>query len=56
MKVDACHYTFVQAHRMYNTMSGRRWVQCMFIFDNTGIILVSDVDNGGDYVCVGAGV
>ena len=39
-------------HRMYNTMNGRRWVQCMFIFDNKGTILVSDVDNGGDYVCV----
>ena len=54
--VDACHYTFVQARRMYNTMSGRRRVRCIFIFDNKGTILLSDVDNGGRYVCVGAGV
>ena len=46
----------VHTHRMYNTRSGRRWAQCMLIFDNKGTILESDVDNGGDYVRVGAGV
>ena len=61
---DICRYTFVQTHRTHSTKSepqvnygfwGAMMCQRGFILGKKCAILVSDLDNGGGYECVGAG-
>ena len=63
--IDTCHYTFVQTHRMYNSLGNPdvnyglleiTMCQCWLILGNKCATLVSDVDHGGDSACVGAGL
>ena len=62
--MDTCHYAF-HKHRECATLRVKPkenyelWVITMchyrFILDKKYVILVSDVDNGGDGPCMGAG-
>ena len=60
--MNACHYPFVQTHRIYNTKSepeGEVWtsddydMSMWFINCNKYTTLVSDTDNGKGYAHVG---
>ena len=60
--MDICHYISVQTRRMYNTKRCPKvncglWMtimcQCRFILSMKHSILVSDVEYGGGFTCVG---